>query len=163
MEGSVMEKKKIAETINIRINVGNYQHIEISKYAEQEIEYDSPEEMVEKEDQLTSEIVDNLVRNMRTIPEKLGKDTDAVEKVEERLTKTLPDFMKGSQEPNLAKKKSIQAEAEEKSNSDAKEEKVKEKEEGVADLVGNDAGENKKEDVEQIDGEEDLFVKDLFE
>ena len=47
-----MSKKKIAETINVRINVGNYQHIELTKYAEEEIEYSSTEELQSKEDSL---------------------------------------------------------------------------------------------------------------
>jgi len=150
-----MEKKKIAETVNIRINVGNYQHIEISKYAEKEIEYADQEDMVQKEDQLTSELIDNLIRNMRTIPSKLGKDTSSVDKIEERLTKTLPDFMKGSQEPNLAKKKSIQSEAEEKDTADKKEVKAKQTET----LVSDDLDKNKSGEVEQIG--EDLF-EELF-
>jgi len=141
-----MEKKKVAETINIRINVGQYQHIEISKYAEKEIEYDSHDEMVQKEDQVTAELVDNLIRNMRTIPDKLGKETNAVEKFEDRVTKTIPEFMKGSQEPNLAKKKSIQVDAEEKNNTDAKNDTKK----AVEDLVED-------KEVEKIDDDE-LFA-----
>ena len=115
--------KKIAETINVRINVGKYQHIEISKYAEKEIEYETEEEIAKKEDQLTSELLSNLIRNMRTIPEKLGKDTDAVIELEESITKAIPEWMKDKTEPNLAKQSNIKSEAEEKGNQDKTAEK----------------------------------------
>jgi len=141
-----MECKKIAETINVRINVGNYQHIEISKYAEKEIAYENDAERIEKEDQLTQELLDNIIRNMRTIPERLGKDTKAVEVFEDRLTKTLPDFMKGSEEPNLAKKKVVQCEAEEKNSTEKKEASTQKKE--VTD---------KPLEMSDIEADEDLF------
>ena len=41
MENEIMVKRKIAECINLRVNVGNYQHIELTKYVEEEIEYSS--------------------------------------------------------------------------------------------------------------------------
>ena len=86
-------EKKIAETVSVRINVGNYQHIEISKYAEKKIEYNNEEEMKKQEDQLTDELIANLVRNMKTIPEKLGKKTDAVVAVEESIIKAIPKWL----------------------------------------------------------------------
>jgi len=152
-----MEKKKIAETINVRINVGNYQHIEISKYAEKEIEYDGKLDMEKQEDQLTEELLGNIIRNMRTIPGKLGKETTAVEEFEDRLTKTLPDFMKGTQEPNLAKKSNIQSEAEEKSNADKKEAKVAETEKVVENLVDESQEDKKEETVVETIDDDDLF------
>ncbi len=42
-------EKKIATALNVRINVGNYQHIELTKYAEQSISYDSEDEMIKPE------------------------------------------------------------------------------------------------------------------
>jgi len=80
-----MEEKKIAETINIRINLGNFNHIDITKYAEKKITYETKEEMVQKEDELTDELLVNIIRNMRTIPEKLGKKTNAIAEVEDRI------------------------------------------------------------------------------
>ena len=88
-----MSKKRIAETINVRINVGNFQHIDITKYAEKEIEYNSQEEMIKKEDELTDELLDNLIRNMRTIPEKLGKKTNAVVEFEGAVQKKIPEWL----------------------------------------------------------------------
>ena len=152
-----MEKKKIAETINIRINVGNYQHIEISKYGEKEIEYDSKEDMIKQEDQLTQELTENIIRNMRTLPGKLGKETNAVEEFEDRLSKTLPDFMKGSQEPNLAKQKHVQTEGDEKSNSDKKEAKSEKNQKSVEPLVSESQQEKKQEPVAENVSEDNLF------
>lgn len=101
-------KKKISEAINVHINLGErgqYEHIALTKYAEVEIEFDSPEEMKKKEDQLTDELVDNLIRNMRRIPERLGKTTTAVQEIEEKIEKRIPEWLAGQTEPNLARKK----------------------------------------------------------
>jgi len=133
-----MEKKKIAETVNVRINVGNFQHIEISKYAEREITYENKEEMITKEDNLTEELVDNILRNMNLIVGKMGKDTNNVSKLEERITKTIPEFMKGSEEPNLAKKNSIKAEAEQKDKADNEKSSQSESKKLEEDLFGDD-------------------------
>ena len=119
-------EKKIAETINVRINLGNFQHIEISKYAEQTIQFETKEEMVEKEDLLTTELVENIVRNMRTIPEKLGKKTQAVQEVEERISTTIPEWLKSNEEPNLAKKKHIADTAKQKQEKDKEEDQITE-------------------------------------
>jgi len=156
-----MAKKKIAETVNIRINVGNYQHIELSKYAEKEIEYENKEEMIAKEDKLTEELIENIVRNMRRISEKLGKETNGVSDVEERITKVIPDFMKGAEEPNLAKKKVVQSEAEEKSNEEKKKassQKASSQEKEIADLVEEDPVKSEKSDADLFsDDGDDLF------
>jgi len=99
-----MTEKKIAECINVRVNVGNYQHIELTKYAEKTISYNNEEEMVRKEDELTEELVANLIRNMRRIPERLGKDTAAVIEVEESIAKVIPEWLQNGDVPNLANK-----------------------------------------------------------
>ena len=97
-----MTEKRIAETINVRINVGNYQHIELTKYGERTITYDTPEEMKEKEDALTDELLDNLIRNMRRIPDKLGKKTEGVAEVEQAITKSIPTWLEEDPVPNIA-------------------------------------------------------------
>lgn len=94
--------KKIADSVNIRINVGNYEHIDLTKYAEKVIEYESQEEMVKKEDELTEEIIVSLIRTMKKIPERLGKKTDAVEKFEDSVKKTIPSWLESGVEPNIA-------------------------------------------------------------
>ena len=45
-------KRKISECINLRINLGNYQHLELVKYGEEEIEYNNDEERINKDAQL---------------------------------------------------------------------------------------------------------------
>jgi hypothetical protein len=99
-----MTEKKIAECINIRINVGNYQHIELTKYAEKTISYQNEKEMIQQEDQLTEELLINLIRNMRRIPERLGKETKATVEVEESIAKTIPEWLKNGDVPNIANK-----------------------------------------------------------
>ena len=99
-----MTEKKIAECVSVRINVGNYQHIELTKYAEKTISYQNEKEMIQQEDQLTEELLTNLVRNMRLIPERLGKDTKAVVEVEESIAKTIPEWLKNGEVPNIANK-----------------------------------------------------------
>jgi len=95
-------EKKIAECIKVLINLGNYQNIEIAKYAEQNISYSDEKEMKQKEDQLTIDLVDNIIRNMRQIPEKLGKKTNAIHEVENRLEKSIPEWLTTAPIPNLA-------------------------------------------------------------
>ena len=95
-------EKKISEAINIRINLGDFQHIDITKYAEKVISFDTKEEMVIKEDELTSELIDNLLRNIRTIPERLGKKTEAIAVVEEKISKRIPAWLEEAGEPNIA-------------------------------------------------------------
>ena len=120
-----MSEKKIAECINVRINVGNYQHIELTKYAEKTITYNNPEEMVKKEDELTDELVTNLIRNMRQLPDRLGKKTNAVAEVEESISKAIPDWLKNGDVPNIAnnaKKEHNSTVSEQKEQKDAKSE-----------------------------------------
>jgi len=96
-----MNEKKIAECINVRINVGNYQHIDITKYAEKVISYETKEEMILKEDELTQDLLDNVIRNMRTIPSRLGKETEAVDKYEDSIKKSIPEWLANDPIPNI--------------------------------------------------------------
>jgi len=119
-----MSEKKIAECVKILINLGNYQNIEIAKYAEKVIAYETKEEMVEKEDELTVELVNNIIRNMKKIPDQLGKKTDAPKDVEDRIKKTIPEWLTAAPVPNLAnsaKKMQIEAEGKQKDASEGKE------------------------------------------
>lgn len=99
-----MNKRKIATSINVRVNVGNYQHIEISKYAESEIEFKDEQDRIKLEDELQNDIVKDIIRSMRSLPEKLGKKTDAIERIEESITKSIPEWLNKNPVPNLAKK-----------------------------------------------------------
>jgi len=98
-----MENKKIAVNINVRINLGDYQYIDKTVYAEKNIEYSTKEEMISKEDELTQEAVQNLIRNMRKIPDMLGKKTNAVQDVEDKMVKVVPEWLQNNEIPNMAK------------------------------------------------------------
>lgn len=97
-----MTTRKISECINVRINVGNYQHIELVKYAEEEIEFSSVEERMAKEDQLTLDLVASLSRSMKLVTESLGKGMAEVIKVEQSIKKAIPEWMKNGAVPNIA-------------------------------------------------------------
>ena len=112
-----MANRKISECINLRINVGNYQHIELTKYAEESIDYETDAERIAKEDQLRDELVDSLKRSMQAIPEKLGKGLEEAIEVEQAIQKAIPEWLENSPVPNLAnnaEKKFIQDAAEQK-------------------------------------------------
>ena len=100
-----MDEKKIATSIDVLINVGNYEHIQITKYSEKKITYETPEEMVKKEDEFTSELTSDIIRTMRGLPERLGKKTDAVVVIEEKIQKKIPEWLANNPVPNLAKDK----------------------------------------------------------
>lgn len=155
-----MTEKKIAECINVRVNVGNYQHIELTKYAEKTISYNNEEEMVRKEDELTEELVANLIRNMRRIPERLGKDTAAVIEVEESIAKVIPEWLQNGDVPNLANKaltghnKTVAEQKEERDSHNIVEEKKEVLPEDLKEVVAKKPS-NEMDDL--FDGDDDLF------
>ena len=99
-----MEEKRIAETLTIRISLGpqTYEHIELTKYAEKKITYETPEEMIKKEDELTDELLVDMIRSMRRIPERLGKKGVETVEVEERIAKRIPKWLEENPVPNIA-------------------------------------------------------------
>jgi hypothetical protein len=116
-----MSKRKIADCLNIRINVGNYQHIEITKYAEEEIEYSNDSERVQKENSLRDDLLSSLISSMKTIPERLNKGVESVQEVEELIKKSIPAWLSSNIVPNIAnmaKKQEIKVTAEQKDNRD---------------------------------------------
>jgi hypothetical protein len=116
-----MSQRKISECINVRINVGNYQHIELSKYAEETVEYSSKEELIQKEDSLRDDLIASVIRSMKAIPERLGKGVEAAIEVEESIKKAIPSWLENGAVPNIAnlpKKKNLQDVAEQKNNKD---------------------------------------------
>ena len=97
-----MEEKKIATSIDVLINVSQFEHIQITKYAEKKIAYSSQEDMVEKEDNLTSELVNDIIRTMRSLPDRLGKKTEAIKNIEEKIQKKIPSWLEENPVPNIA-------------------------------------------------------------
>lgn len=116
-----MAQRKISECINVRINVGNYQHIELSKYAEETIEYSSKDDLIQKEDSLRDDLIASVIRSMKAIPERLGKGVEAAIEVEESIKKAIPSWLENGAVPNIAnlpKKKNLQDASEQKANKD---------------------------------------------
>jgi len=116
-----MSQRKISECINVRINVGNYQHIELSKYAEETIEYSSKEELIQKEDSLRDDLIASVIRSMKSIPERLGKGVEAAIEVEESIKKAIPSWLENGAVPNIAnlpKKNNLKDAAEQKNKKD---------------------------------------------
>ncbi|MFA7219426.1 MAG: hypothetical protein WC119_02900 [Synergistaceae bacterium] len=146
-----MTERKISECINVRINVGNYQHIELTKYAEESIEYSSAEERIKKEDELRDELVFSLIRSMKAIPEKLGKGIDAAIEVEESIKKAIPEWLENGAIPNIAngaEKNYIKNASDQKAQKDEASENLKE-------IAGD-----KLEDKASLSDDEDLFEED---
>jgi len=154
-----MSQRKISECISVRINVGNYQHIELTKYAEESIEYSSEKERIEKEDQLTNDLVVSLRRSMKSIPEKLGKGIDQAIQVEESISKAIPEWLATSAIPNIAngaEKKHIQVVAEQKQKKD-------ESTANLAEVVKPEAKVETKVETKAVEAEESLFEDDTVE
>lgn len=158
-----MQEKKIATSVDLLINVGQYEHLQITKYAETKIEYESKEEMVKKEDQLTDELVADVIRTMRGLPEKLGKKTEAVSAIEEKIIKKIPGWLENNPIPNMAEKKFEDAQGKESARVEAKKETMKEASIDVENLLGEDSIKSNKEETnteEDLFGEEDELFDD---
>ena len=95
-----MGNRVISESINIRINVGNYQHIEIVKQAQEEISFKNESERISLENSLTNDLVDSLIRSMKAVPERLGKGVPNAQELEESISKAIPEWLDGNP-PNL--------------------------------------------------------------
>lgn len=150
-----MSQRKISECISVRINVGNYQHIELTKYAEESIEYSSEQERIDKENELTNDLISSLKRGMKSIPEKLGKGIEQAIEVEESICKSIPEWLENSAVPNIAngaEKKHIQVVSEQKQQKD---EATSNLSEVICDEVKPDP-----EDVKIDESEEDLFEEE---
>ena len=97
-----MAEKKIGTSIKALINVGNYQNIEIAKYAETTISYESEEEMVEQENQQTQELLDSLKRDLQKTPEELNNYEDKFEEFKGSVSTEMPKWLGEGSVPNVA-------------------------------------------------------------
>jgi len=158
-----MSQRKISECINVRINVGNYQHIELSKYAEETVEYSSKEELIQKEDSLRDDLIASVIRSMKAIPERLGKGVEAAIEVEESIKKAIPSWLENGAVPNIAnlpKKKNLQDVAEQKNNKD---ESAKNLVEVTDTVIPEVKAEEKKSEVTVVTTKTPVSSDDLFE
>tara|TARA_R110000824_G_scaffold12226_7_gene53612 strand:- start:38787 stop:39413 length:627 start_codon:yes stop_codon:yes gene_type:complete len=152
-----MSERKIAECINIRVNVGNFQHIEFTKYAEEKIEYSNDAERVEKEESLRDDLVKSIISSLETLPAKLKKGQAEAVEVQEAIATAIPEWLAENPIPNIAnsaEKKFIQSTAEQKSKKD-----VASKVDGLE--VKAVKTEPVESTVESTEGKDD--VEDLFE
>lgn len=115
-----MKKRIISESINIRINVGNYQHIEIVKQAQEEISYKDESERISLENLLTNDLINSVVRSMREIPSRLGKGVAEAQELEEQISSSIPKWL-NENPPNIineTKKKLTKVSSDQKENKD---------------------------------------------
>lgn len=162
-----MEEKKIATSVEVLIRVADFESIRIAKYGEKKITYESPEEMVKKENELNAELVDDLVRNMRSLPEKLGKKSASpVTAIEDKIVRKIPEWLANNPVPNLAKDASEKGDRKSSNNTEAKKEKEDRGNNEIANLVEPSAPEPVKleeKPVEKpLEKPLDLSADDLF-
>lgn len=106
-----MEEKKIATSVDILINIDRFEHFQITKYSEKKITYESQEEMVQKEDQLTNELLSDIRRslklfcdNLGSISKEINQKMEAVSKIEDKIGKKMPTWLEEGSDPNIANK-----------------------------------------------------------
>lgn len=156
-------KRKIAESINLRINIGNYQHIELVKYAEEEIEYANDKERVDAEKSLTNDLVDSLNNSIEIITEKTGRGRKEVIEVEQSLLKAVPEWLNDKNVPNIAKGSNPAKSMKEKVSLIQKDEEES-LEELDAELAEFEEKVEKKEKLDTIEaGEDEDDVDDFFD
>ena len=150
-----MSTRKISECISIRINVGNYQHIELTKYAEEEIEYNSDKEREIHEDALRNDLLSGLIKSMHEVPKRLGKGVEEAQEVEEAIVKAIPEWLKNNPVPNIANQASqnnLKNAAEQKNNKDSN---AKNTSDVIIENESTNNSDIKSDKLETID--EDLF------
>jgi len=104
-----MEEKKIATSVDILINVDRFEHLQITKYAEKKITYETQEEMIQKEDRLTNELVSDIRRSLKLsyesfsgVSKEIAQKMESVAKIEEKIGKKMPTWLEEGVEPNIA-------------------------------------------------------------
>ena len=95
-------EKKIATSLEILIKVAQFESIRLTKYGEAKIEYDSIEERIAKEKELNDEVVFDMIASMRALPDQLGKYTNSVVEIEEKIRKRIPKWLEEGAEPNIS-------------------------------------------------------------
>ncbi len=106
-----MSTRKIAECVNLRINLGNFQHLEFVKYAEEQVEYSSAEELDKKEDSIRNDLIENIMRTLKDVPAMIGKGASEAQQVEQAIKNKIPEWLSNGPTPNIANyavKKEIQ-------------------------------------------------------
>jgi len=153
-------KRKIAESINLRVNLKNFQHIELVKYAEEEIEYNSKEERIKAEKALTTDLVESLQNSMQIIVDGVGKGRKEVVEVEDAIIQTVPEWLDNKNIPNIAKDSNPALDKKEKIALKQKDdlETCKQNEEEMAEFEPSEPSESSEtDDNEFFDDDDDIF------
>jgi len=140
-------EKKIATSVEVLIKVAQYESIRVTKYGESKIEYDSPDEMVKKENELNDQVIDDLIRSLKGVPEKFPKSSNCVVDIGEKIEKKIPEWLENGAEPNIsngAKKAHEKSDGKTHVKVEKVEEKKNEENEELNDLFGDT--EEKKEE-----------------
>lgn len=99
-----MSTRKIASCVNVRVNLGNYQHVELTQYSEEEIDYVNDAERIAKEDALSKDLADAIVRSLRALPDRVSKGAVEVAAFEELVKAGIPQWLVNNPIPNIANK-----------------------------------------------------------
>ncbi len=101
-------EKKIATSVDLLINIDRFEHLQVTKYAETKITYENDQEMIEKEDKLTNELINDVIRTLRSMPNKMGQSIippqkmEAVAKMEDKIGKKMPSWLVDGEVANIA-------------------------------------------------------------
>jgi len=164
-------EKKIATSVDLLINIDRFEHLQITKYAETKITYENEAEMIQKEDNLTNELINDVLRTVRAIPGKMGQNLlsenkiEAVTKMEEKIGKKMPAWLEEGGVTNIANtaKKNYQTAV---ANNNVK--KIEKEESKKANAIETDKfleskAEPVKPKIEEKDTKDDFFDdEDLF-
>ena len=167
-----MTEKKIATAVEVLVKVANFESIRITKYGESKIDYDSPEDMLKKEDQLNDEVIADIVRSMKRLPEQFPNYANSILTMGDRIGKKIPEWLENNAEPNIAnvaKKDYEKSDAKAHAEKESKEQKIEEENEEVNDLIEENEDKNEenaekpvqtveKEAIIPNDEDDDLFA-----
>ena len=86
-------QKKIATSIDVLINVDRFEHVQVTKYSEKQIEYRDEAERQQEEDKLTIEVTEDLVRSLSIMSEAIGgKTIEPTKAIVEKMRKKMYEF-----------------------------------------------------------------------
>jgi hypothetical protein len=139
-----MSEKKIATAIDILINVDRFEHVQITKYAEKKIDYETEEERIAAEDALTAEVVEDGIRSLKIVSDTFGgKTVEPTQAIMEKIRKKVPTWLEEGPVPNLAEDKYKKGVAE----NEAKQEENKVEREARSDEMSDVLGESEEGNV----------------
>jgi hypothetical protein len=175
-----MEEKKIATSVDILINIDRFEHLQITKYSEKKITYETNEEMVQKEDQMTKELVADIRRTLKKcyedfsgVSKEIAQKMESVTKIDGKISKKMPTWLEDGYEPNIAnsaKKQAIKSEADAYVKKEDREEELNKRKE-VSESETENFLEEKSTNTVKLDEkdasndlsmDDDLFGDDLF-